>query len=72
MSLHEYEISRSITNVDDPPFYALIMAAMRRADSTNSRKLWEAFPGTWDELQARYNAPGGQPEGMSDWAGERP
>ena len=43
----------------DPPFYALIMAAMRKADSTNLPKLREAFPDVWLELNARYHAPGG-------------
>lgn len=71
MSLHDYEISKALT-VQDPPFYALIMAAMRLADSSNAAALRAAFPGTWAELQARYNAPGGMPEGMGNYAGERP
>lgn len=41
-------------------FYALIMAAMRRADTDNLKKLKEAFPKTWEELNARYHAPGGR------------
>lgn len=45
------------------PFYALLMAAMREADSNNIAKLKEAFPNTWVELKARYNAPGGRLEG---------
>jgi len=32
---------------------------MRDADTTNAARLRMAFPDTWDELQARYNAPGG-------------
>jgi hypothetical protein len=43
----------------DPNFYALIMAAMRKADTPNAIKLRSAFPDLWDEVQARYNAPGG-------------
>jgi hypothetical protein len=35
------------------------MAAMRKADSENVAKLTEAFPDTYAELYARYNAPGG-------------
>jgi hypothetical protein len=58
MSLFDYEVSKKIT-VLDPPFYALVMAAMRQADSTNAAKLRAAFPDTWDELAARYSAPGG-------------
>lgn len=43
----------------DPSFYGLLMAAMRRADSTNAAKLRRAFPEVWDDLQARYEAPAG-------------
>jgi hypothetical protein len=43
----------------DPNFYALIMAAMQKADTGNAFKLRCAFPDVWDEVQARYNAPGG-------------
>jgi hypothetical protein len=58
MNYHEYMVSREMTSTD-PPFYALIMCAMRKADSTNEAKLRVAFPDVWDEFQARYNAPGG-------------
>jgi hypothetical protein len=40
-------------------FYTLLMAAMRCADTDNLWKLIQAFPDVWDELQKRYNAPGG-------------
>ena len=43
----------------DPSFYAIIMAAMRKADTRNLRHLKAAFPGVWNELQERYVAPGG-------------
>lgn len=58
MSLYDYRASREIV-ATDPPFYALIMAAMRKADSVNAFKLLAAFPETHAELAARYNAPGG-------------
>lgn len=58
MTRHEYEMSRQISG-QDFPFYALIMAAMRQADSGNLFALKQAFPMTWYELGARYNAPGG-------------
>ncbi len=58
MSLYDYEQSKKIS-VEDPPFYALIMAAMRQADTINSIKLLDAWPDTWKELRERYNAPGG-------------
>lgn len=58
MSLHDYARSRAIANQDEP-FYALIMAAMRRADSANLALLQAGWPQVWHELQQRYNAPGG-------------
>ena len=58
MSLYDYEVGRTITG-KDYPFYALIQAAMRQADSVNTLRLRHAFPEVWDELQARYDAPGG-------------
>jgi hypothetical protein len=36
------------------------MAAMRKADSFNIERLRVAFPETYRELTARYNAPGGR------------
>lgn len=59
MSLYDYKTSQKLDE-DDAPFYALIMAAMRRADTDNANMLRAMWPATWDELQARYNAPGGQ------------
>lgn len=58
MSLHSYIISAEISK-RDLPFSSYIMAAMRKADSFNSKKLMTVFPEIWDELNARYNAPGG-------------
>lgn len=58
MSLYDYQRSRAIYGADEP-FYGIIMAAMRGADSDNLRALQLAFPDVWEELQARYNAPGG-------------
>jgi hypothetical protein len=58
MSYHDYEMSKVIA-LQDYPFYALIMAAMRQADSDNALALAHIFPRTWDELKARYNALGG-------------
>jgi len=56
MSHYDYEISKEIAT---KPFYAIIMAAMRRADTKNAEALKAAFPETWEELKARYDAPGG-------------
>lgn len=58
MSRFDYEASKKIM-LEDPPFDALIMAAMRKADSKNVRGLKAIFPYIWDELQERYYAPGG-------------
>ncbi len=55
MSLYDYRESLRLGK-DDPPFYALIMAAMRKADFENTQKLKAAFPETWKELEARYHA----------------
>lgn len=60
MSHYDYVRSRALTG---EPFYALIMAAMRRADSANRWRLREQFPEVWDELEKRYNSPGGLLEG---------
>ena len=56
MSYHEYVVSKELHGA---PFYALIMAAMRGADTHNEAKLRFAWPEVWDELYARYHAPGG-------------
>ena len=58
MSLYDYKASQQIA-AEDYPFYALIMAAMRQADTGNAELLEEAFPAIWKELAARYNAPRG-------------
>jgi len=58
MSRHDYRASQEI-GTHDYPFFALIMAAMRQADTANMRKLAGAFPGVYTELQQRYDAPGG-------------
>lgn len=55
---YEYEASKRIA-LQDPPFYALLMAAMRLADTENLRRLRLGFEDVWQELHARYNAPGG-------------
>lgn len=58
MSMFDYEASKRIALLY-VPFYAIIMAAMRQADSNNLKLLKEAWPNTWHELHERYNAPGG-------------
>jgi len=58
MSRFDYLQSREIA-ILDRPFYAMIMAAMRRADSDNLELLRSAFPHVLTELRERYKAPGG-------------
>ncbi|RKZ87334.1 MAG: hypothetical protein DRQ39_04430 [Gammaproteobacteria bacterium] len=58
MSIHEYVKSQEIS-LEDYPFYALIMAAMRQADDANLMRLQREFPEQWGELRERYNTPGG-------------
>lgn len=58
MSLYDYRESQ-IIYATDVPFYSLIMAAMRQADSINLSKLKQAFPDVYEELKERYNAPAG-------------
>lgn len=62
MSYYDYIAGRSIA-AEDYPFYALIQAAMREADTENLEKLKLAFPDTYEELMNRYDAPGGLLEG---------
>lgn len=59
MSLYDYEASSQLAQLD-PPFYALAMAAMRKADTENYAVLGDAFPEVRAELEARYHAPGGR------------
>jgi uncharacterized protein YdaU (DUF1376 family) len=58
MSLHEFREARSLHSADYG-FYALIMAAMWKADTSNIQKLRAMWPDVAAELQARYDAPGG-------------
>ncbi len=67
MSLHDYRVSGELA-AQGVPFLALILAAMRRADTTNLERLKLAFPEVGDELQKRYNAPSGLLPSERDWA----
>lgn len=58
MSKYDYEVSRRI-GAQGHPFYALIMAALRQADTVNYERLKDAFPEIEREVCARYEAPGG-------------
>lgn len=54
----EWRTARELAKADTS-FYALIGAAMMRADTFNASRLRSAFPGVWEEVQARYDGPGG-------------
>ena len=58
MSLYDYQMSKDIC-AGDYPFYAIIMAAMRQADTRNLEVLKTTWPDVYDEFIARYKAPGG-------------
>ena len=58
MTLYDYKCGK-ILEMNDAPFYSLIQAAMRRADTDNLRKLKHCWPEIWEELQERYHMPGG-------------
>lgn len=59
MSLYDFRTAIDVNNVS-PPFYALIMAAMLKADDVNLLKLKVMWPHIWEELEKRYHARGGQ------------
>lgn len=59
--LHAFVVSQEISKTD-PPFAALLFAAMRKADTMNMMRLRLAFPDLCEEMERRYNAPGGRLE----------
>ena len=58
MSLHEYLYSKTLGRYD-PPFYGLLFAMLRNADSDNVRRIKAMWPERYAEFERRYNAPGG-------------
>jgi len=58
MSRYSYMQSKELES-SGYTFEALIMGAIRQADSINLEKLQSAFPDVYHELKTRYNAPGG-------------
>ncbi len=57
MTLHEFQAAQRL-HAEQHPFYALLMAAMRAADTHNAALLREHWPAVWAELSERYDAPG--------------
>jgi hypothetical protein len=65
--LHAYREALKL-HQGDPPFSALIFAAMLKADDDNTAKLTSAFPELRAELTTRYWAAGGLlPEEAPPW-----
>lgn len=59
MSLHEYEVSKVVSTCDYP-FYSLLFALIRQADTNNLEKIKQAWPDKYKEFVDRYHAPGGK------------
>lgn len=58
MSLYDYRASWEISKTD-PPFYALIMAAMRKPTPSTARSCGPRSPTFTPSSRPRYNARGG-------------
>ena len=68
MGYHEYLNSLTLVGKANQlpmgnPFYSLLMAAIREADTDNLDKIASVFPEVVEELTKRYNAPGGHLQG---------
>lgn len=59
MSLYDFRWSKLLLANEDPPFYGLMMALIRRADTTNLGMIRMCWPEIVEEFERRYNAPGG-------------
>jgi hypothetical protein len=58
VTAHHYLAGRAIeqfVHANNLPFYGLIQAAMRGADTVNMALLRQAFPAEWEDLQRRYH-----------------
>lgn len=62
MSLYDYRASSELSRLDFP-FYAMLFALIRRADTRNMALIEAAWPESYAEFVARYNAPGGVLDG---------
>lgn len=62
LSLHSFHAGMELAK-SDPPFYALIAAAMVKADTHNAELLRACWPQVFEDAQKRYNAPNGMIEG---------
>jgi hypothetical protein len=55
MSYYDYKYSQR-SEITNAPFYGLVMALMRQADTENTEKLKLAWPEVYAELESRYNS----------------
>lgn len=58
MSLYDWRWAESRA-ADDAPFYGLLFALIRRADTHNLERIRSAWPRHVAEAERRYNSPGG-------------
>ena len=58
ISYHDWQIAKRL-HEEDVPFYALLAALMRKADSDNTKQLALAYPDDFVEAHLRYHLPGG-------------
>lgn len=55
-----WDYTHSMTlSAEDPPFYALLFALIRKADTSNMEKIAREWPDVVAEFKMRYNLPGG-------------
>ena len=69
-SLWDYHESKKLV-VEDVPFHTALMYLFRKADTNNLARLRSAFPGYYEELQARYMAPHGLISPGESWGSLR-
>ena len=66
MSLEDYRVATRL-DAEGIPFLALLMAAVKRSDPTNSARLSRAFPEVEDELRRREKQPDGRLPSEREW-----
>lgn len=61
MSLHDYQLGLQLAaKHEGDDFYGIVQALMRLADTNNLIMLKNCWPQVYEDLQKRYNAPGGR------------
>ena len=57
-SWYDYRYSQKLS-AEDPPFYGLLFALIRKADTINCARIQRMWPEEWAEFWRRYEASGG-------------